>query len=247
MKIRYRSMMENVTMTPTARTFIERRIETAPAPEKPVRKSLHGRHLGLIAASLAVLMLLFLAPVITEAQRPNKTMTDFVERNDITGLQLLHTSPEGYYEIYSYVDENGKEIVYTSHDYLAGSHRPFWLKQEGDRLYFVGGGEELDITDQFDKETPFMRVFSDGRVMYYVAVGGCFDPGDPEDSFMGYMTFLRNDPNSTDPLPGDENGWISGDGHNDINPETGTLWSWTEAVLNEYDTPWNDHYYIDIP
>ena len=106
------------------------------------------------------------------------------------------------------------------------------------------GGEKIDITDQFDEETPFMKVFSDGRVMYHVAVGGRFDPNDPEDSFLGYITFLRNDPNSDDPLPSYEDGWISGDGHNDVDPRTEICTAWMDAVLKEYDTPWNEHYYI---
>lgn len=242
MKNRYRTMMENITISPAARTFIESQLTEAHPPKKQVRKPL-----TLIAASLALVMLLFLAPAIAQAHRPNTAMTDFVERNSTAGQQLLYASPEGYYEIYTYTDENGKETVITMRDYLSGSNRPFWLKQEGDRLYFDACGERIDITDQFDEETPFMRVFSDGRVMYYVAVGGHFDPNDPEDSFMGYMTFLRNDPNSDDPIPSGEDGWISGDGHNDLDPKTEIIWPWVDAALSEYDTPWNEHYYITVP
>ena len=244
MKDRYRSMMENITISPAASNFIEDRIKGAPIPEKRPRRVLHRNPLALIAACLAVVMLLFLAPAIAEAIRPNKAMEDFVARNDYTVQKILYTSPEGYYEIYSYTDESGKENTITMHDYLAGSNRPFWLKQEGDRLYFVGGGENIDITDQFDDETPFMKVFTDGRVMYHVAVGGRFDPNDPEDSFMGYITFLRDDPNSDEPPLGGDDGWISGDGHNDVNPETEICWPWVDAALQEYDTPWNEHYYI---
>lgn len=242
MKNRYQTMMKNITITPAARAFIDSRIEAAPAPaahtHAPRRKPL-----AAIAACLA-LVLVFLAPAIAEAHRTNKAMTEFVDRNDFTGQQLLYSSPEGYYEIYSYTDETGKENIITMHDYLAGSNRPFWLKQEGDRLYFVGGGEKLDITDRFNDETPFMKVFTDGRIMYYVAVGGRFDPNDPEDSFMGYITFLRDDPNSDDPPLGGDDGWISGDGHNDLDPKTELCWPWVDAALQEYDTPWNEHYYI---
>lgn len=244
MKDRYRSMMENITISPAASNFIEDRIKGAPIPEKRPRRVLHHNPLALIAACLAVVMLLFLAPAIAEAIRPNKAMEEFVERNDYTVQKILYTSPEGYYEIYSYTDESGKENTITMHDYLAGSNRPFWLKQEGDRLYFVGGGENIDITDQFDDETPFMKVFTDGRVMYHVAVGGRFDPNDPEDSFMGYITFLRDDPNSGEPPLGGDDGWISGDGHNDVDPETEICWPWVDVALQEYDTPWNEHYYI---
>ena len=244
MKDNYRSMMENITLSPAARTFIEGRIEAAPVPEKHSRAVLHRRPLALIAASLTVVMLLFLVPGIAEALRPNNAANEFIERNNFTGKQLLYSSPEGYYEIFSYLDKNEKEHTTTMHDYLSGPSRPFWLKQEGDRLYFVGGDEKIDITDQFDEETPFMKVFSDGRVMYHVAVGGRFDPNDPKDSFLGYITFLRNDPNSDDPLPSYEDGWISGDGHNDVDPQTEICTAWMDAVLKEYDTPWNEHYYI---
>ena len=58
------------------------------------------------------------------------------------------------------------------------------------------------------------------------------------------ITFLRNDPNSEDPLPSYEDGWISGDGHNDVDPRTEICTAWMDAVLKEYDTPWNEHYYI---
>ncbi len=244
MKDRYRSMMEHITISPAASSFIEDRIKAAPIPEKPRHAAMRRKPLALIAASLALVMLLCLAPAIADACRPNRAMEEFVERNDFTARKILYTSPEGYYEIFSFTDANGREHITTMHDYLTESHRPFWLKQEGDRLYFVGGGEKIDITDQFDEETPFMKVFTDGRVMYHVAVGGRFDPNDPEDSFMGYITFLRDDPNSDEPPLGGDDGWISGDGHNDVNPETEICWPWVDAALQEYDTPWNEHYYI---
>lgn len=241
MKNRYQTMMKNITIAPEARAFIDSRIEAAPAPvshtHAPRRKPL-----AAIAACLAVVVLLFLTPAIAEALRLNRAKEEFLDCNDFTEQEILYTSPEGYYEIFSFTDADGKEHTTTIHDYLSGSHRPFWLKQEGDRLYFVGGGEKIDITDRFDEQTPFMKVFTDGRVMYYVSVGGRFDPNDPWDSFMGFSTFLRNDPNSTDPIPGMEDGWISGDSFNNLDPKTDICWPWFATAVTEYNPPWIDHY-----
>ena len=70
MKDNYRSMMENITLSPAARTFIEGRVEAAPVPEKHPRAVLRHRPLPLIAASLAVVA--FVALLVSAALCRNR-------------------------------------------------------------------------------------------------------------------------------------------------------------------------------
>lgn len=56
------------------------------------------------------------------------------------------------------------------------------------RLYFIGNGEDLDITDEISPETPYIYTYTDDEDWtHYIAVGGTV-----EDYQYGYAEFLKD-------------------------------------------------------
>lgn len=58
----------------------------------------------------------------------------------------------------------------------ANGQGPSWLGESEGRLYFVGNGEDIDITEQISLEEPFTYAYLDSSgTVHYLAVGGVYD------------------------------------------------------------------------
>ena len=107
---------------------------------------------------------------------------------------------------------------------------PIWLTVERDRLYFVGDGEKLDITDLISEETPFTYIIGGtetaGRKTY-IAVGGNW----PD---IGYFEVYRN----YEPGMGDHEGWGDGYGVGHWDNEKDEERPWYSAAQEILGTPY---------
>lgn len=117
-----------------------------------------------------------------------------------------------------------------------------FLAESDGRLYFTANGEYIDITDKISYEEPFIYIYTDEeQIIHYIAVGGVYDPN-PDRIGHGWQEYFQNAP-GTEPFdPTSEDGWIGGHGHNHIDVKTETAYPWSAKALEEFDTPWNDHF-----
>ena len=107
---------------------------------------------------------------------------------------------------------------------------PIWLTVERDRLYFVGDGEKLDITDLITENIPFTYIIGGtetaGRKTY-VAVGGDYPN-------FGYFEVYRD----YEPGMGDHEGWLDGSGAGHWDNEKNEERHWYTVAKQELGTPY---------
>ena len=107
---------------------------------------------------------------------------------------------------------------------------PVWLMMEHDRLYFIGDGEKLDITDLISEETPFTYIIGGtetaGRKTY-VAVGGDWPN-------FGYFEIYRD----YEPGMGAHEGWLDGSGVGHWDNEKDEERPWYTAAQEKLGTPY---------
>lgn len=171
---------------------------------KPERKPVHRLHPVAAALALVILML----SLSTEV------------RAAVNGLVVKYFFPDSDITIYEELDENGEVIRITGVD----TEAPPFARIVNGRLYFLGNGQKIDITDQITEEAPYYYTYVDDYgLTHYMAVGYS---GSIEN--FGIYEFIR-----------EENGeWVTGTGRNFLSMETETRYPWVELVWEEFDVPW---------
>lgn len=183
----------------------EQRIHRAiQGKRKPERKPVHRLHPVAAALALVILML----SLSTEV------------RAAVNGLVVKYFFPDSDITIYEELDENGEAIRITGVD----TEAPPFARIVNGRLYFLGNGQKIDITDQISEEAPYYYTYVDDYgLTHYMAVGYS---GSIEN--FGIYEFIR-----------EENGeWVTGTGRNFLSMETQTRYPWVELVWEEFDVPW---------
>lgn len=92
------------------------------------------------------------------------------------------------------------------------------------RLYFTGNGENLDITDEVADGKPYIYTYQDenGYTIYrIVGIAGTVE------NYGGY-SFIKDE----------EGVWLSGEGHNYMDTQTGQIYPWVDAMWQELNIPW---------
>ena len=117
-------------------------------------------------------------------------------------------------------DDNGNVTRITG----VNTDDPAFARIVNDRLYFLGKGQKIDITNQVTEEAPYYYTYVDDYgLTHYMAVGYS---GSIEN--FGIYEFIR-----------EENGeWVTGTGRNFLSMETETRYPWVELVWEEFDIPW---------
>lgn len=232
MKNEYRHMMEEMTLSPEARTAIEAGIEEAAAKKKTSHPA--WRRIATVAACLVLVAACVAVPVIANSTDAfDQFMADALERSGLS-------------EVTEYKNLGSNHAVVKDEDGNVGSFSltgpADWLEESDGRLYFTANGEYIDITDKISYEEPFIYIYTDkDQIIHYIAVGGVYDP-DPFKTDHGWCEYFQNAP-GTEPFdPNAEDGWISGYGQNEIDCDTETRYPWSVKALKEFDTPWNDLY-----
>lgn len=167
---------------------------------KPVRR-LHPAA-GILV--LVVLVLCFSTEV--RAAVNNVVVKYFFPGSDIT--------------IYEETDESGNTVRITGVD----TEAPPFARIINDRLYFLGNGEKIDITDKISEESPYYYTYVDDyRLTHYMAVAY---NGSLEN--FGIYEFIREESGE----------WVTGTGRNFMNPETEARYPWIDIVWAQWDIPW---------
>lgn len=129
--------------------------------------------------------------------------------------------PDSDITLYETRDENGNVVGITG---VVDTDAPAFARMVNERLYFLGNGEKIDITDQIAEESPFYYTYVDDYgLTHYMAVGysGTMDN-------YGIYEFIREESGK----------WITGTGRNFLSNETGTRYPWVELVWTDLSIPW---------
>ena len=115
---------------------------------------------------------------------------------------------------------------------------PSWLEERDGALYFVGYGEEIDISDAFTKEEPFYYTYTDEAGMEtLIAVGGTYIPGNDLDT-VGWAEWTR-DTLLAENLAKGYSCWKGGYGHNTWDNEADDRYAWYHAAKDHFGIPWS--------
>ena len=205
MKQKIVNVFENVTMS----SQCEQRIRKAMAEKHTSGSSTMLRYGAALAAVLA--MVLCISPEARAA---------------VENMVVKYIFPESGLTIYEETDDEGNVTGIMAVDTGAA---PF-AEVRGDRLYFLGNGEELDITDQISEEEPFLYSYMDDYgLIHYMAVGYSVSLEN-----FGIYEFIKENKEGQQ----DWEGWVNGTGRNFLNPETDVRYPWVDVVWEQLDIPW---------
>lgn len=134
------------------------------------------------------------------------------------------------FDQYFVVGEDGR--VYRRYE-AAIKTAPDFLEDANGRLYFVGSGEKIDITDEISLEKPYICFYTDANNTKQCLVIGRTSPGPYVDisNSVGWFSFYWAD---------DTLYWLSGGGthwSNWMNCE----WPWLSNAVGELGFPWISH------
>ena len=200
MKERIVGAFDTITMPVSC----EEKIRTGTVRKRPV-----GRLGQRIAASAAMLALvLALSPSVRAA---------------VESLRVKYFWPDSDITIYEQMNENGDVIGITGVD----TEAPPFARMVNGRLYFLGNGEKIDITDVLTEETPYFYAYQDDYgLTHYMVVGYS-----GELTNYGIYEFIKEE------TLGQET-WVTGTGRNFLDPETESRYPWVDIVWEELAIPW---------
>ena len=199
---------DNVTMSAACEQRIRRAMaEKTPGKTMPTLKRLGA---AVTAFALMLTMVLCLSPEARAAA--DRVVKYFFPGSDIT--------------VYEETDADGNTVGITCVD----TEAPSFAELRDGRLYFVGNGENLDITDQITEEKPYYYTYIDSYgLTHYMAVGYS---GTIEN--YGIYEFIREVKEGQL----DREGWVTGSGRNFLNMATETCYPWVETLWQDLNIPW---------
>lgn len=182
----------------------EEKIRIGAARKRPVGKFVHQ----LTAAVAVLAIMVSLSPAVRAA---------------VENWRVKYFWPDSDITIYEQTDENGEVTGIAGVDTEAS---PFARMVNG-RLYFLGNGEKIDISDIITEETPYFYTYQDDYgLTHFMAVGYSGDLTN-----YGIYEFIK------DETPGQEK-WITGTGRNFLNAKTETRYPWVDVVWEKFNVPW---------
>lgn len=202
MKEQVKDMFSQVTMP----EMTEQTIRRAMAQQKNKTPSRKTTAKILAAAAAMVLLVFTISPTARAAVR-EWTVKYFFPGSDIT--------------IYEQTDENGNAVNITA----ISTETPGFARIVNERLYFVGNGEKIDITDQIAEDSPYYYEYVDDyNLTHMMAVGYS---GSIEN--FGIYEFIKDEQTGE---------WVTGTGRNFLNPETEARYPWVDIIWDHWDIPW---------
>lgn len=203
MKDRVRDMYEQITMPESCIQKVNRAMDAGSQPEKHCTRHV-GRTLTAIAAVLALVLLI--SPQARAA---------------VNGLMVKYFWPDSDLTIYEETNENGEVVKIVGVD----TEAPAFARLVNGRLYFLGNGEKVDITDLITEEKPYYyRYVDEYDLTHYMAVAY----SDTIENF-GIYEFIKDE---------NQGEWVTGTGRNYLHPETMERYPWVDIVWDEWDIPW---------
>ena len=205
MKEQVKDLFEQITMPPVT----EKAIRAALAEGKR-KRSPQGALLRRLAATAAVLALMLAISPEAQAAFERWRVKYFWADSDIT--------------IYEEVDASGEPVATIA---TVDTEAPAFARMVNGRLYFLGNGEKIDITEQLREDVPYYYTYVDEYgFTHEMAVAYS---GSPEN--FGIYEFIWKSENG-------EKTWVTGTGRNFLSSETGTPYPWVEIVWQDLDIPW---------
>lgn len=201
MKDQIRNMFEQTTMPRDT----EMRIRAAMGRRQPAK----SRWKPAVTAAAVLAMLLLISPQARAAVE-GWVMKYVFSGSDLTIYQ--QTDPQG----------NVTGIMAT-----VDTEAPAFAQVVDGRLYFLGNGENLDITDEIAEDNPFFYTYVDNYgLTHAMAVGYS---GSIEN--YGIYEFIWEDVDG-------QRDWVTGSGRNFLSSETETRYPWVDLVWQELNVPW---------
>lgn len=201
MKDQIRDMFEQTTMPRDT----EMRIRAAMDRRQPAK----SRWKPAVTAAAVLAMLLLISPQARAAVE-GWVMKYVFSGSDLTIYQ--QTDPQG----------NVTGIMAT-----VDTEAPAFAQVVDGRLYFLGNGENLDITDEIAEDAPFFYTYVDNYgLTHAMAVGYS---GSIEN--YGIYEFIWEDVDG-------QRDWVTGSGRNFLSSETETRYPWVDLVWQELNVPW---------
>lgn len=154
-----------------------------------------------LAACLTLVLLLVLSNPSTVAKAVNFVKNQVLDIAREAGFVEAHSvySADGM-TLVSGTDRSGGTATAGSYDGSA----PSCLSERDGRLYFLTDEGELDISDSFSEDEPFVYTFYIGKLIKYVAIGGTYTP-DTNLEGVGWAVVVRKALEDPAPLEG----WIT--------------------------------------
>lgn len=201
MKDQIRNMFEQITMPRDT----EMRIRAAMDRRQPAK----SRWKPAVTAAAVLAMLLLISPQARAAVE-GWVMKYVFSGSDLTIYQ--QTDPQG----------NVTGIMAT-----VDTEAPAFAQIVDGRLYFLGNGENLDITDEIAEDNPFFYTYVDNYgLTHAMAVGYS---GSIEN--YGIYEFIWEDVDG-------QRDWVTGSGRNFLSSETEARYPWVDLVWQELNVPW---------
>lgn len=179
----------------------------AQAQKKPLRSAV--RRLVMAAASFAAALVLLFA-ISPEA------------RAIVNGWKVKYFWPGSDLTIYEIRDGNVEATVA-----VVDTEAPAFARMVDGRLYFLGNGEKIDITDEITEKSPYFYSYVDEYGLTHdMAVGysGTLDN-------YGIYEFIWKE-------EAGEKNWTAGTGRNFLDNQTETRYPWVDIVWEELNVPW---------
>ena len=146
-------------------------------------------------------------------------------RAAMNNLFVKYFWPDSDITIYEIVDSDG-EVEGTVA--VVDTEAPAFARMVNGRLYFLGNGEKIDITDVIEEEKPYYYSYVDEYgLTHEMAVGYS---GTIEN--YGIYEFIWKE-------EAGEKDWTMGTGRNFLSPETETRYPWVEIVWDDLNIPWS--------
>lgn len=202
-------------------------IETAMARRVSVRNRRTFLRYAL-ATCLALIVLLSLSNTSAVAKAVNyvqKQLRDLATEAGLIDAHSVYTT-DGM-TLVSGTDVHGKNT--------AGAYDgsvPDWLEERDGHLYFVGGGAELDISNSFSNDEPFIYTLETPKNIRYIAVGGTYTPDTQLDGVC-WAVVVRKVLEDPEPLEG----WITAYARDRTLPGTDEFAPWYLKAMDIFEYP----------
>lgn len=201
MKDQIRNMFEQITMPRDT----EMRIRAAMDRRQPAK----SRWKPAVTAAAVLAMLLLISPQARAA---------------VEGWVMKYVFPGSDLTIYQQTDPQGNVTGIMA---TVDTEAPAFAQVMDGRLYFLGNGENLDITDEIAEDNPFFYTYVDNYgLTHAMAVGYS---GSIEN--YGIYEFIWEDVDG-------QRDWVTGSGRNFLSSETETRYPWVDLVWQELNVPW---------
>lgn len=238
---------DQVTMPEACAKKIEARLQETPAPvsryqAKPMQES-RCSFLVPLAAMLALVLALGLFWKPGESQtlaEPTQTEDPLMEQAQEQKEQL-ENELEKLEQSYRFRDSGLRITEGENHveaEVNTGSVTT-WLHHADGRLYFVGNGENMDITERISMEEPFTYAYTDEEgIRIHIAVGRLdAEPYVSIQQSVGWAVWYRDMNKAEAGMP--YTGWIGGTSSGHWNNAADAEYEWHASARREFDVPWS--------